>query len=348
MTGIGPAVVVSHDDSGIQARKAVFARLRERVAQHLVLLEVTSPRLAARGHRSWVWDATRLPTGSHYVPVFLDILENMESRGEISPQTHILVETTTGNAGAAAAYLARELGYSIIVFMPEDMPRARIEDVRSYLSDGSELRLTPAGRYVEGMVTAFREFLVIHREGYGGRRLLAVNHSRRPESTGAITREVQTLLNRQLPDGVVIDTAVVALGNGTTATGVGRAIKRHNPQATVVGIEPLESPWFYTRKYGSELFRKVYGAEPRFHSHGLIGAGGWGVSFPNMELNLLDSIVLVTESEWSAALTDMNGRGFHAGHTSAACLSVIEKLSLLHEDRAMRFFSMFYDPPWKY
>lgn len=331
-------------------RRTLFDRLRREVDAHLVLRDVSSDRLRERGQKSWVWDATQLPTNSHYVPVFLRLLEDLERDAQVAPGTHVLVETTTGNAGTAVAYLARELGYPVLIFMPEDMPAARIQDVRSCLPDDgiSELRMTPRGRYVRGVVTALRDFLIEHKDaGYQGRQICVVNHSRRESSPAAIESCVTRLL-QPLPVEGIIDTAVVALGNGTTATGIARAVRRLNPGARVVGIEPIEAPWFYIQKYGKERFRHLFSTEPGPYPHRLIGTGGWGVRFPNLDLDLLDEIVLVTEDEWKGQLFRLRQRGFEVGHSSAACQSVVERLALLHDDRSDNYFSMFYDPISKY
>ena len=329
-------------------RADLFERLQSQVEDHLVLLDVTSDRLRSRGQRSWVWDATQLPTDSHYVPVFLKLLADLERSGEIAPDTHIIVETTTGNAGSAVAYLARELEYPVVIFMPEDMPAARIADVRSYLPEGSELRLTEKGRYVRGVVSALRDFLVEHKEaGYQNRQICVVNHSRRKAAAASIEECVCRLLQR-LPTEGTIDTAVVALGNGTTATGIARAVRQANPKARIIGVEPLEAPWFYVQKYGEESFRRRYLSQPGPHPHQLIGTGGWGVRFPNLDLGLLDDIVLVTEDEWQGQLARLRARGFEVGYTSAACQSVVEQLSVLHDDKIETYFSMFYDPISKY
>lgn len=326
----------------------IFNRLQREVENNLFLKDVTSERLKKRGQKSWVWDATTLPTNSHYVPVFLRLIGDLERDEGVSPDTHILVETTTGNAGTAVAYLAQKLGYSVVIFMPEDMPNARIEDVRSHLPAGSELRLTPKGQYVKGVVSALRDFLIQHKNsGYRGKKVYPVNHSRREASTAAIEDCVLHLL-RDIPNPVSIDTAVVALGNGTTATGIAHAVRKINANARIVGVEPIEAPWFYVHKYGEDRFRETYSSTPGPHPHQLIGTGGWGVRFPNLDLSLLDEVVLVTEDEWMGQLTALRRRGYEVGHTSAACLSVVDRLAMLHDDRAENFFSMFYDPLAKY
>ena len=86
------------------------------------------------------------PTGSHKDRAYLHMIRAMEAEGQISPGD-TLVDYTTGNAGASLAFIAREMGYSAVVTMPEDMTRERKEQIVSY---GAELVLTKAEDFVKG------------------------------------------------------------------------------------------------------------------------------------------------------------------------------------------------------
>ena len=329
-------------------RQAVFDEIREEINERLDLRQIQSTQLDNGKHQCFAWDATMLPTESHYVPVFLNILEQQENLGKISPETHVLVETTTGNAGAAVAWLAKRLNYGVIIFIPEDMPAARIADVRQYLPENgiAEIRLTPKRRYVEGMVEIFREFLSTHRAGYRGKQLAILNHSRREESIGAIDDVVTSLLAR-IKSSIHFDTAVVALGNGTTATGIGRALRRLNPSTRIVGVEPAEAPWIFVQKYGDQAFTERFGPLPFEHHHEMIGTGGWGVRFPNFDLGLLDDVIPIPREEWWAKQAELKVDGLHVGNTSAACMAVVDRLARVHQNPT-NFFTVIYDPITKY
>ena len=326
---------------------SLLAGLREQVERNITLLNLTSPVCLAHLHNAWVWDASNLPSESHYVPVYLDIIDSLQRTGLIAADRHILVETTTGNAGAAAAYVAKAMGYSIVVLMPADMPATRIADVRQYLSSPeSQLMLTTSGGYVRGMVSELRRFLIDHRSGLFGKELLPLNHSRRVESVGAMYKIGRTLMSR-IPTGEKLDYAVLALGNGTTTTGLGKAIKEAFPSVKIIGVEPFEAPWCYAQKWPGR-FRETYGFEPGYHTHGLIGTGAWGVRFPNLDLGLLDDIVLVGEEEWHQKLAELTQVGLAVGHSSAACLAVLDKISATHSGERLGFFSVIYDRLSKY
>ena len=335
-----------------ERRTYLFEALRQEVENSCCLREITTEDFRTRNHRNFVWDATVFPTGSHYFPVYVELFEHFERTGEISPETHLIVETTTGNAGSAAAYVASQLGYDLLIFMPEDMPESRIQDVKSHLSPDSEIRLTGEGEYVAGMVYSLRRFLSENRNGYRGKEIFAMDHSRRDKSIEAVSHVTYNLLNDQFSTGLTIDLCALALGNGTSFTGVGKAIKKMNPEVHLVGVEPIESPWFYTQMYGKDKLEEEYSIRAGSNQHNLIGTGGWGINFPNMDMDLLNDIVLVSEQEWRLHLDRMHNQRLYVGHTSAACQHVIQKYSEQDKPDTTAdptcYFSVFYDPIGKY
>lgn len=60
------------------------------------------------------------PSGSHKDRTYFNIITKLESLGVIQPGM-VLVDCSTGNGGAALAWIGREKGYSVRVFMPEGM-----------------------------------------------------------------------------------------------------------------------------------------------------------------------------------------------------------------------------------
>src|ERR1700690_4433443 len=98
--------------------KISLQELRDQVERNITLSDATSRVASDRLHKTWVWDASCLPGKSHYLPVYLDIIDSLQRSGKLAVDRHILVETTTGSSGAAASCVARALGYSIIIFMP--------------------------------------------------------------------------------------------------------------------------------------------------------------------------------------------------------------------------------------
>lgn len=330
-----------------QFRIEIFERLRKQTLDCLQIKEINSPELRSRQHRLLAWDATCMPTCSHYVPVFLDLIQHHEESGRISPETTVLIETSTGNAGAASAYVAGKLGYELVLFMPEDMPRARIADAESYLPNKEELILTPSGKYVEGMIRSFKRFLVQHRNGYKGKKIFPLDHSRSQLAVETFTAIADRLLEQVSGR---IDYGVLALGNGTTTTGFSRALKKRNNGTRIIGVEPFEAPCIYEKKHGRSKFRERYHCDLRYRPHQLIGTGAWGVHFPNYDLSLIDEVEAIRDREWRQAGEELKTlTGSNYGHTSSACFAVATDLSQGFDNNpGLSFFSIFYDSGRKY
>src|SRR5688572_25094453 len=60
------------------------------------------------GNKIFAKEEYQNPTGSHYDRVYPYLLYEAEKRGVISPSTTTIVENSSGNAGASAAWACRE------------------------------------------------------------------------------------------------------------------------------------------------------------------------------------------------------------------------------------------------
>ncbi|GEM_PF-1256757 len=222
------------------------------------------------------------PTESHYDRVYIYLLRQLEEQGIIVPGKHTLVETTSGNAGASFAWLCRELGYPSIVYMPDNLPSGRVDDVRQF---GAEIRLTPGERYVRGAAEAMGEFLRTENKGKPKdlRTYFSPNHSQHFESITPL-EAIATEALRQMREkfSTTIDVYIPGVGNGATVLGPGRIFKEQG--ISVVTAEPFGSAILSEMKYPGR-FRELYGvefAESRIQ-HEVYGTGVPDVSFPFIE-----------------------------------------------------------------
>ena len=314
-----------------------LARSRARI------LDLTTAEIAVHGGRSLVWDASAMPAGGHYFPIYARLLAQLEARGDIDPARHVLVETTTGTAGMALGWLARRLGYRLVLFMPEDMPAGRIAAVRAELPEGSELRLTPAGEYVGGMVRTFRRYLALHRDGLDGLKLYPVDHSRRPEAVEALTGYLRDNVISRLPSKETLSFAVGALGNGTSSSALFTACREIAPQVIRVGVEPSEAPVAFLRKHGDGAFADGPRRSVDSGPHALLGTGGWGVTFPFLDVDEIDCVFPVGPDAWRARQAAFAGAGMDLGNSSAACQSVVHRLLSSAQGRGLTALSILYD-----
>lgn len=330
-------------------RQQIYDRLWSCVVERLKV-DLIPSAVMRKNTSGWAWDARVLESGNHYDPVYTRLLAHLEQKGEISPERSILVETTTGSAGASFARIAAELGYQALVFVPRDLPGARIGAIQREIRkmEGSEVRFSEPGKYVGGLVRELGRFLVTTREtGFLGKDVYAVDHSRRPEAVDAI-EEVGGLILDMLPEDVTIGCATLALGNGTSFTGLGRALRRRFPECRLVGVEPQEAAWFYYKKHGEAEYRRHFHTAPGHRSHGLLGTGGWGVEFPNMDLDMLDQIYPVAANEWKYTLREMRHHGCDVGHSTAACIAAANSQFDMRGEPPSVYFTVYYDSIFRY
>jgi len=281
-------------------------------------------------------------TGSHYDRVYIRLFYEYEKVGKIIPGETHLVETTSGNAGVSFSWLANELGYESTVIIPGDMPNPRFYEMEQY---GTEIIFSEKGQYVKGVVKKLRQYLAKYNKTHE-KHVFCLDHSRRKTSYLAlysIAKEVNDALSKH---GLRPDYFIGAIGNGTTTAGIFNYFKESNISVEMIGVEPYESPVFYNQKFPGR-FNEIYGKSPEFKSHNLIGAGGWGVKFPNVQLETFSDIYLCKENDWQLyveKLRDIEKKP--VGRTSAACLDAAIKLSGTVKKK--NIFIFFYDPLWKY
>ncbi len=271
------------------------------------------------------------PTGSHYDRVFVHLLRQLEETGRIDPQRHHLVETTSGNAGAAFAWLCRELGYSATVIVPEDLPFGRIEHIRR---QGARIIKTRGDRFVKGCAERLAEMVRSREKPNAEHEYRFPNHSRKPGSAdalGAIAEEVLAEADRP------IDYYVAAVGNGISILGPGRILKQRC-NTHIVAWDPIEAPVAFEKKYPGR-YRDMLGLRPgELGHHHIYGVGVLGVEFPILDAAIfggpeqqaiIDEVELLGDEEGFAKLS----YAVQKGKASRSALEVahdMPDLSLAH------------------
>lgn len=158
------------------------------------------------------------------------MIKAAEEKGLIDEDT-VIIEPTSGNTGVGLAWVAAIRGYHLILTMPDSMSLERRSLLRAL---GAEIVLTPA---YEGMGGAISKALEL-AEKYGNAYIpQQFDNPANVEAHRATTAE--EIWNDT--DGTV-DIFVAGVGTGGTITGVGEALKQHNPRVKVVAVEPADSP----------------------------------------------------------------------------------------------------------
>ncbi len=199
----------------------------------------------------------------------LQIIEDAEARGELSPGC-TLIECTSGNTGMAVALIAAVKGYKAILVMSEIQSLERRQVLRAL---GAELVLTPAAEGTAGARGRLKAICAEHHEYfYVGQHVNRSNPRAHYEGTGP---EIWQDTNGR------VDVLVAALGTGGTICGAGRYLKEEKSSVRLVAVEPAESP---TISQGIFRPHRMMGTAPGFVPE-------------TLDRSIIDEIALVSEGE---------------------------------------------------
>jgi len=209
------------------------------------------------------------PAGSTKDRVGLAMIEAAERDGSLRPGATI-IEPTSGNTGIGLAMVAAAKGYRLIITMPDTMSAERQRMMTAY---GAELELTDGSK---GMAGAIERAAELEREIDGGIVLGQFTNPANPAVHEATTGP--EIWNDT--DGTV-DIFIAGVGTGGTITGVGRYLKKQNPEVQVIAVEPASSP---------VLSRGVAGA------HGIQGIGA-GFVPETLDTGIYDEVIAVADED---------------------------------------------------
>ena len=261
------------------------------------------------------------PAGSVKDRVAQVMIEDAETSGLLKPGATI-IEPTSGNTGIGLAFVAASKGYKLILTMPDTMSVERRNLLKAL---GAELVLTPGANGMKGAIARAEEL----KAATPGAVILQqfdnpANPAMHERTTGQeIWRDTEGH----------VDIFVAGVGTGGTVSGVGAALKKHNPAVKVVAVEPTDSP-------------VLSGGAPGAHKIQGIGAG---FVPKNYNPAVVDEILQVTNDDAIRTGRELAQKeGLLVGISSGAAVSAATRLALLPENEGKTIVALLPDTGERY
>lgn len=176
-------------------------------------------------------------TGSIKDRVAYHILKRAYERDEIGPDD-IIAEATSGNTGISFSAIGSYLGHQVVIYMPDWMSKERINLMKSY---GAQVRLV--SKEEGGFLGSIAMTEELYKKG-GVFLPRQFSNEGNAEAHYLMTGEE---IVRQLAEiGLKADGVVAGVGTGGTVMGIGRRLKKENPDCRIYPLEPLNSPTLST------------------------------------------------------------------------------------------------------
>lgn len=285
------------------------------------LLELSSSIIGTDAATVLAKDESRNPTGSVKARAAIAMIDAAFAEKKID-QNSTIIEPTSGNTGIGLAFVCARSGLRLILTMPESMSVER----RKLLAHlGAELILTPAEKGMRGAIERAKELLV------GTPNSFMPDQFSNPANPAIHQKTTAEEIWQETKGNV--DIFVAGVGTGGTITGTGSGLRAHNPQISLVAVEPVESP-------------VLSGGKPGAH-----GIQGIGAGFIPAVLNtaLLDEILQISGEE--AILTAKQlaqNEGILCGISSGAAVCAASTLAKRPENHGKTIVTILPDTGERY
>jgi len=258
------------------------------------------------------------PAGSVKDRIALAMIEDAEAKGLLKSGATI-IEPTSGNTGVGLAFVSSVKGYKLVLTMPDTMSLERRNLLKAL---GAQVVLTPGA---EGMKGAIKRAETLRDETKGS---IILQQFENPANPAVHVRTTGEEIWRDT-DGEV-DIFVAGVG---TVSGVGQALKAHNPKVKIVAVEPNESPVLSTGQAGPH---KIQG----------IGAGFVPATYNSA---VIDEIFRVPSDEAIRTSRQLAVKeGLLVGISSGAAVYAATQLALRPENKGKKIVALLPDTGERY
>ena len=188
------------------------------------------------------------PAGSVKDRPALNMIQQAELRGEISPGDN-LIEATSGNTGIALAMVAAIKGYNMILIMPDNLSDERKAAMVAY---GAELILVTEKEGMEGA----RDLAIQLQEKGRGKVLDQFANNDNPSAHYSKTGpEIWDGTNGQ------VSHFISSMGTTGTIMGVSQYLKEQNPDIKILGLQPTDGSKIPgIRRWPEEYLPRIFDA----------------------------------------------------------------------------------------
>ena len=240
------------------------------------------------------------PAGSVKDRIAKAMIEQAEREGKLEPDS-VIIEPTSGNTGIGLASVAAAKGYRAILTMPETMSVERRNLLKAY---GAEIVLTEGAKGMKGAIAKAEELAKSIPNSFIPSQFTNPENPAIHEATTGPEIWADT-------DGKV-DVFIAGVGTGGTVTGVGKFLKKQNPNVKVIAVEPETSP---------VLSKGIAGA------HKIQGIGA-GFVPDTLDTKIYDEVVTVAnEDAFRFGKEFARAEGILVGISAGAALSAAYELS---------------------
>lgn len=244
------------------------------------------------------------PSGSVKARPALAMIEDAEQSRALQPGGTI-IEPTSGNTGIGLAMVAAIKGYRLILTMPDTMSVERRKLLAAY---GAEVVLTDGRLGMAGSIAKAEE---LHEDVPGS--IIPQQFANRANPLAHERTTAQEIWNDT--DGEVA-VFVAGVGTGGTVTGVGRALKAHNPKVRIVAVEPQASPLLQGGKADAH---KIQGIGANFVPE-------------NYDAHVVDEVIGVTDADAMDTMRELAvTEGLFVGISSGAALCAARQVAMRPE-----------------